>query len=207
MQVRHTVYLHGSLAKYGKTFRLCIKNAREAVKLLSVNFSSFAREFMQGRYRVYLGKIKDGLTFDYESLELFLGDREREIHFVPVLHGAKSGGLGKVLLGAFIMVGAVIAAPFTGGTSIAAGLSAFTFGTGGAFAFGLGLTVALSGIASSLYKVEATQSFERADERPSSFMSAPVNMTKQGGCVPVIYGEVHAGSVLINAGLEVVKAV
>lgn len=208
MEIKHKIFLHGKLAaKYGRTFELCVKSAREAAKLLAVNFPEFSKDFCRGAYKVYLGKIKNGLTFDNESLDLSLGEKQREIHFVPVLSGAKSGGLGKVLLGAVIIAGAVIAAPFTGGTSITAGLSGFTFGTGGAFAAGLGLTVALSGIASSLYKVEPMQSFERPDERPSTFMSAPVNMTKQGGCIPAIYGEVYCGSVLINAGLEVVKVV
>lgn len=207
MEAKHRIYLHGALEKYGKKFELCVKSAREAVKLLAVNFPEFSKEFCQGSYKVYLGRIKDNLTFDYESLDLFLGDKTKEIHFVPVLSGAKSGGLGKVLLGAVIMVGAVIAAPFTGGTSITAGLSAFTFGTGGAFVAGLGLSILLSGVASSLYKVEPAKSFEKADERPSTFMNAPVNMTKQGGCLPAVYGEVFCGSVLINAGLEVVKVV
>ncbi len=204
MQVMHEIYLCGTLAKYGKMHKLCVSSVREALKLLAVNFTDFGRDFFKGKFRIYRKKVSEENSFSYESLDLQLGDSVQKIFIVPVLEGAKSGGLGKVLLGAVIMVGAVIAAPFTGGTSLMGGFSSFAFGTGGAFAFGLGASIALSGVASSMYKVEPTKSFEKPESQPSFFMNAPLNMSEQGCCMPVCYGEVYAGSVLINAGLEVV---
>lgn len=204
MQVLHEFYLYGSLTKYGKMHKLCVSSVREGLKLLAVNFADFGRDFFKGKYKIFCNEKSENNAFTYEALDLQLGDAVKKIFIVPILEGAKSGGLGKVLLGAVIMVGAVVAAPFTGGTSLSAGFSAFTFGTGGAFAFGLGASIALSGVASSLYKVQPTTSFEKPDSRASTFMSAPVNMSEQGCCLPAIYGLVYAGSVLINAGLEVV---
>lgn len=201
----HTVFLHGSLQKYGKKFSLSFRTVREAVLLLGCNFDGFEREFIRGKYRVFAKRKNKSNAIGYELLDFCLGDSPREIHIVPVLEGAKSGGLGKILLGSLIMIGSVVAAPFTGGTSITAGLSAFSFGFGGSVFFGIGASILLSGVSSLFQKTLEPQSMERADEKPSYSLSGPINMAEQGGAVMLIFGEVYCSTLVINAGIEAVR--
>ena len=92
----------------------------------------------------------------------------------------------------------------------AGGLGIFGAGAGGAFGgFGsifLGLAVVgvLMLISSALAPKDAAES-NGPDERPSFLFDGATNVTEQGGPVPVVYGRIRVGSVLIAGALTTVE--
>ncbi len=204
-----TVVLYGRLAdEFGARHRLAISSPAEAVSALEANNPGrFMRALREGHFRV--GRTAEHSGF--EESELLMQTGADEVHIEPVVAGAKnSRGKGAVtaILGVALIATAVV---FSGGTAAAGlfsnmGATAFTV-AGSAVTYGniamLGLALTLNGVATLLApSMNATGPLERPDERPSFLFDGPVNMTEQGGPVPLLYGRMRVGSVVISAGLS-----
>lgn len=194
------IYLHGILAeKYGECFELEVATAAEAVRALATNFPGITKDFEAGSWHVVRGDdIDRGMSLGEDDLAAFkLG--AGALHFVPVVAGSKRSGLLKIILGValvgfgFFMGG--FAAPIFGGTGLLGGM---TYGHMMIF----GAAMALGGAAQLL----APENKDSDTDKESSFtMSGPGNTYDQGYPVPLVYGEVITGSVLISAGVDVEK--
>jgi len=205
------IHLHGHLATFGGPYRLDVRDPLEATRALASQLPGFANAVREGLYRVVKGSDLDGPAIGEAELSVGLG-RSRELHLVPLPAGAKRGGAAKAVLGvALIATGFMGAAyPVVSGAGSSMG---FAFGAEATAAFGgitwgqiamAGVSMTLSGISSMLAappKVEGYTGFEQADSRPSFLFDGPLNTTSQGQPVPVAYGIVRAGSVVISAGL------
>lgn len=214
-QPMHTIHLHGSLAEFGAAYQLAVSTPLEAVRALSFQIKGFAEAMQTGMFRIVRGKDPDfGMhyevpydeeqnKYDISMLHFSLGASGNDLHIVPVIAGAGGGG-GKAILGAIIMVAAVAAAPFTLGTSLAGGLSAFSFGVGGATAFTFGAALVLGGVGAMLQpSVKSSYSNnENPDQRASFFLGGQTNQNSQGGPVVLAYGRCRVGSTVISAGLS-----
>lgn len=212
-QALHTIHLHGHLAGFGDSYRLAVNTPLEAIRALSFQVKGFAEAMQTGMFRLVRGKdIDTGMNYEvpYDSekneydismLRFSLGSGG-DFHIVPVVAGA--GDVGKAIVGAVIMVAAVVAAPFTGGVSLSAGLSAFAFGTGGATAFAFGAALVLSGVGMMLQPSVKTNyaNSENPDQRASFFLGGQVNQNSQGGPVVLAYGRCRIGTTVISAGLS-----
>jgi predicted phage tail protein len=209
----HTIHLHGALAAFGTEYRLAVNSPAEAVRALASQLKGFGDAMREGYFRLVRGKSPDdGLeyeapydeekkAFDVSMLHFSLG--RHDLHIVPVMAGAGgNGGAGKAILGAVIMVAAIVAAPYTGGTSLT-GAAAFSFGTGGAAAFAFGASLTLAGIGMMLQPSVKTDysAAESPEERASFFLGGQVNQNSQGGPVVLAYGKIRIGSTVISAGL------
>lgn len=187
----NTVHLHGSLGeKFGGPYLFDIDSPAEALRALD-QLEGFTSEIHQGRWHVVRGPSSgDGQHMDEDSLELGLGSQP--LHIIPAAEGAGDGA-GKAVLGV-----AMIAAAFvTGGASIAAwGAAATMMGATGA-----GMLIA--GASMMLAPTPETGSYEEKEQDTQSFLfNGPVNVSKQGVAVPLLYGEVITGSVVISAGVR-----
>lgn len=202
------VYLYGKLAKeFGSVFRIRANTVGAAVKLLEANFKGkFLRAVIQGEYRVVAGKSIDdegGLHFDNDLVRSGISLGSKDLHIMPVPHGAGGGGF-RVVIGIALIATAVV---LSGGA--AAGLGATAFSVGGyAVSYGsialFGASLALGGLAQMLTptpKVGDYSGREAADERPSFLFNGAVNTVEQGGPVPVIYGRMRVGSTVISGGI------
>jgi len=193
-----TIHLHGSLGeKYGKSFRLAVTTAAEAIRALTANFPTFMKDIRDGIWHVVRGKdIDKGLSLDEDQVTSFkLG--KGDLHIVPHVAGSKRGGLLKVILGV-ALVGAAFA--FTGG-ALAAQMSigGASLGVTGSQAALLGVAVALSGVSSLLAPEEKAE-----EDKSNSFtMSGPGNTYDQGNPMPLVYGEVITGGQLISGGIDI----
>jgi len=194
-----TIHLHGHLReKFGATFRFDVRTAGEAVRALHVNFPNFRVALEQGSYAVVRGDLDEatGLSLELDDINGFqLG--AGDLHIVPAIAGSKEkGGFLKILLG-ILLVGAAIF--FSGGAlgaAVGAGMlgSAVTWGNIAA----IGVSLILSGVSRML---SPTDEAEKKDE--SYMLSGPTNTYGQGSAVPLVYGEVICGSVMISAGLDI----
>lgn len=189
----NTIYLHGDMAeKFGGPFRLDVSTPAEAIRAIAVQLDGFEEAIRTHNWQIIRGSLEDADTVDEEGLQLALG-HQNEMHLIPMIEGANSGG-GMIIVGIIL----IVAAFFTGGTSLAAwGPMATMMG-----AAGLGL--ALGGIVAMTTKVPGTskEQMKNAAEDSSSFMfDGPVNNSKQGVAVPRGYGRMKIGSIVISAGL------
>ena len=123
-----------------------------------------------------------------------------DIHFIPVIKGAGKG-FGKMLLGA-ALIGIAIAAP--GAVFGAGGFGA----AGGGFSLAalggnIGIALVLSGVSDMLFPLPQPQKFSSEEDPQLSFRFSGVQNTSRAGTpVPIVYGEIFTGSVVISAAID-----
>ena len=176
------VKLYGHLEQFGSEFELDIDSVAECVRALSSQLPGFSNALKDGSYRVIRVSQNNSMDLEESQLSMSLGSAA-ELHIKPVLAGAKGGGgAGKMILGvAMVAIGAVTYNPYL----IAAGV-----GVLGAAAF-----------AAQTPQVASYDKRESPDERPSFLFDGPVNTSAQGAAVPLVYGEMRTGSVVVSAGI------
>lgn len=188
-----TVHLYGALGKsFGYKHRFDVDTVADAIEALRANFIEFFNAIRNGHFRVVVGKnTQKGLQLDETMLPGFkLG--KQDLHIVPVTKGSKRGGLGKIIAG-MALIGLSLA---TGGAGLM-GATLFGSTTVGAAVGQIGLGLALTGVASLLAPEQ-----EAPDDAKSFTMTGPQNTTREGGIVPIVYGEVWTGGTMINGSLH-----
>ena len=189
------IKLYGELAKFlgQKTFEAEVNNAAQAIRFLVVNFPQLEAHMADRHYKVTVN------DWEISKEELHYPNGQEDIKIIPVVGGAGGRGMGRFLLGA-VMIGAAVMFPgaqFTGlGFSAAEGYSVFQATVGN-----MGIALALTGISQMLTPVPVIPEREQ-DPRLSFNFSGIQNTSRAGVAVPVIYGEVLTGSVVISAGIE-----
>ena len=207
------VKVYGALRKLlGQCrFELDVSTPAQAIKALCVNFPSLEKWLTDSEkdgvaYRVTVGKQK-ATEEDVSPLLLPFGERE-VFSITPVISGA--GGLGRALAGVALIALAVVtyggSLSYSGAFAAKAGLTGFAAAGAAtaAVAANVGAYLILSGVAQMLSPTPRPPSFEEAQKLDSFTFSGIVNVTKQGGPVPIVLGRAYAGSVVISAGLDVV---
>ena len=189
--------LYGELADFigHKEFTIQAHDISRVMSFLINNFEG-VEKYMNPRYY----QVKVG-NYTIDKTEILDPIGEEDIHIVPVIAGA--GGLGRGILGA-IFIGVAIA---SGGAGFALGSKGIGFIATGAApsAFmaavgNIGVALALSGISQML-----TPTPEAPTESPSAaFAFGSIQNTSRAGLpVPIVYGEIVVGSLVISAGLDV----
>jgi len=184
-----TVKLYGHLAeKYGKEHHLFVSNPAEAIRAFCANFKDFRNDVIRdGKqyYKVFTGRENKS------SPELLTIKTSKEIRIVPIIVGA--GGLGKILVGA-----ALIVASFYLPGAGAAGLSLSSV------AASVGFSLILGGISQMLFAPPKPERYknEAPENRPSYSFEGAINVTGQGNPIPIAYGgPIGVGSQVISVGL------
>ena len=196
------IKLYGELAKFvgHKEFEIKADTLAHAMSFLIYNFPGI-EQHMNDRYY----KLKVG---DYELDKSELGDPigQQDIHLIPVITGA-GRGLGKILLGA-VLIGFAIINPtvgfglgpqgLAGGFATATG--AFSFA---AFAGNIGIALVLTGVSEMLTPLPKKPDFSSEEDPRLSFsFNGLQNTSRAGTPVPIVYGEIFTGSVVISASVD-----
>ena len=215
------VKVYGALRKYlGQCrFQFEAYTPAQAIKALCVNFPGLDKWLLDSEqdgvaYRVTIGKEKIG---ENDLTPLVMPWSEREVFSItPVIAGAgRTGaliGIGIGLVALAIIAGPALAAFGTVGvaaTSTTAAVAASGFVLGGTAATiiaGIGVSLALGGIAQLISPSQSFSNAERGREaaRFESFsFSGITNTVQQGLPVPICYGRAYIGSAVISTGLDV----
>ena len=194
------VKLYGKLAKFvgHRVLEADVHNAAEAVKFLVANWPALEQHMAKQYYKLEVGS--SALALD----EIAYPIGSEDISITPVIAGA--GNVGRIVLGAALITAAVMTG---GGLSV---LSAPVFSTSatGATVFGgwsvvagkVGMLLVLSGVAGLLTPVPKTPKSE--EDPQNSFSFSGIQQTSRAGtAVPVCYGEILTGSVVISAEIDV----
>ena len=190
------VKLYGKLAKFigHKEFDVEVNNVGQAVSFLLNNFPQL-EQYMSPKY--YQVKVGD---FDIDENEIHYPVGKEDIHFIPVIMGA-GGNFGKILLGAALIAGAFA----FGGLTFGAGFAKSLAGASGLTkaAFGIGSALLLSGVSDLLFPLPEPEKFNSEEDPQLSFsFSGLQNTSRAGTPVPIVYGEIMTGSVVISAAID-----
>ena len=188
------IKLYGDLAEFVgvKEIETEVHTVADAVKCLIGNYPQTENYMMDKYYKVIVNDKPKTLE------ELHFPTGQSDIKIVPVISG-QGRGLGTILLGA-VFIGTAF---LTGGTSLSLGVSGFSGGAGISAAIGnIGIGMVLLGVSQMLTPVPPAPT----EETPNSFQfNSPVNTSIAGLPVPILYGERIVGSVVISAGINVMK--
>jgi predicted phage tail protein len=198
-----TIKVYGPMATFLKrrVFKADVANPAEAVRFLIANFPALERHMADQYYKVQVSDRALELGSAPDELHLPIGQQET-ISIIPVMAGA--GAAGRIIAGvalialAFIPgIGTATAAAIAAGAK--AGLTAV-----GTVLFSLGASLAIGGIAQLLTPVPKIGDAED-DPRKSYSFSGVQNVSRQGVPVPIVYGEMIVGSIVISAGISTDK--
>ncbi|MDY0505317.1 tail assembly protein [Pasteurella multocida] len=185
------VKFYGSLRQFGTSFKLDAENTAEIIRALTSQIPKL-REFIQkGYFTVRIAK--EYIDNRYLEKGLFYKLKEgMTVHFTPVLKGSKRGGVFSVILGAALMVASI----FVPGAGLFGGLI-----TKGAV-FGMGAALALGGVAQLLTPQPKMPAINEKEKKQSTSFSNLSNMAAQGRMVPLAYGRIRCGSLVISQGVQ-----
>ncbi len=192
------VKLYGELAKFvgHKEFEVQVDTVAKAVSFLIHNFPEIERFMSPKYYQVKVG------NYDIDKNELAYPVGKEDIHFIPAISGA-GRGFGKILLGAALIAGAFLIPGLPGG----AATFSMKAGLGGGFLAKsmvyVGASLVLSGVSDLLFPLPEPQKFSSEEDPQLSFSFSGVQNTSRAGTpVPIVYGEIITGSVVISAAID-----
>ena len=186
------IKLYGELAEFvgHKEFEVQVDSLRKAVSFLINNFPQVEAYMSPKYYQVKVGNY----AIDESEMNDPIG--KEDIHFVPVITGAR--GFGRILLGAALIGGAFLLGP-TGfmtaklSTSVVLAKSAVF----------LGANLVLSGVSDLLFPLPKPKEFKSEQDPQLSFsFSGTQNTARAGTPVPIVYGEIMTGSVVVSTSLD-----
>lgn len=206
-----TVHLMGELSQFGDTWETECNNVRDIIKLIDCQTPGFRKYLIDTQEAGGGLDIVKGSDIIVDPSELILNLHEEDIYLTPIPTGA--GKLGKAML----VIGLILMAPH-----IAKGFMAGpgqTFGAafkssmvkaemmtaaGGLTTKGLvAINLTLGGLSSVLAGGPETEYNPLTDETPGdNLFNGPVNVTKQNIPIPVLYGELIVGGVVISGNFR-----
>ena len=195
------IKLYGELAKFlgQKTFEAEVSNAAQAIRFLVVNFPKLEKHMADRYYRVLVDE------WELDDKELHYPSGASDIKIVPVVGGA-GGNTGQILLGAALIGGAFLFTPLSMGSFFSPIVAPGSFAAAGAMtkaAVAIGGALVLSGVSGMLFPLPEPQKFSSEEDPQLSFNFSGVQNTSRAGTpVPIVYGEIFTGSVVISAAVD-----
>lgn len=186
------VRFYGSLKQFGSDFRLDCKTPAEVIHALTSQIPKLRQFIQQGLFTVRVGRD----YFDNRYLEKGLSQKLKDdavVHFTPTLKGSKRGGLFGVITGVALIATAFVLGPL--GFSVIGANAAWMVG-------GVGASMLLGGVAQMLTKMPSMSTGKDADKKQSTSFSNLSNMAAQGRPMPLAYGRIRVGSLIISQGVE-----
>ena len=177
-------------------FDVAVKNPRQAFAFLIANFPEVENHMTNQLYKVKMGDLE--ITDDLLEVR---GDGD--IKIIPVAVGAKG-----VVLGGLLTAGGAAAGAATAGF--------FSTAIGGIVASGLtavGTSMLIDGVTSIIAPTPKVPNFNAADSlsdndpnvQANFGFNSITNTSRAGVPVPIIYGEVFTGSIVISSGIDTVQ--
>lgn len=197
------VRFYGSLKQFGTKFNLDCKTPAEVVHALTSQIPKLRQFIQQGLFTVRVGREYLDNRYLEQGLSQKLKD-DATVHFTPTLKGSKGGGLRRVIAGAAIVAGALALGPL--GLGVLGTTSAMMIG-------GLGASMLLGGVAQMLTKMPTMRGVtptgavkpeksKQEEKKQSTSFSNLSNMVAQGKSMPLAYGLIRTGTLVISQGVE-----
>ena len=185
-----TIILHGILAKkFGKSFDLDVKTAKEACHALACQIPAFYAFMMnaekQGiKFAIFNGKDRTQKTNIGEK-QLDDITTSDHIHIMPRVVGSGGKAMGWIqVVAGVVLVGAGIV-------------------TGNVGLIGAGAGLVLGGVSSLLMPTPRLDVGNEGGNKPDTGFGGAITTVAQGNPVPILYGERDVGGFIVSAGISV----
>tara|TARA_B100000212_G_scaffold335866_1_gene308432 strand:+ start:693 stop:1340 length:648 start_codon:yes stop_codon:yes gene_type:complete len=205
------IRIYGRLRKFlGQSyFEAAVSSPAEALRFLLANFPEVERHMADQFYKIKMNNLEVDLDF--------IGMKgQGDIQIIPLASG--SGFLAPVIGGIFstgaaVASAAVGAVTSVGGAAIAAAKAIGAVPVIGTIATSVATDLVIDGVTSLIAPTPSVptrnveETFSQNDpEAVASFgFSGISNVSIAGVAVPIIYGEVFTGSVVISSGIDTVQ--
>jgi len=185
------IKVYGKLRQFlGKSyFEAAVKSPQQAMSFLLANFEGLQKHMNDQVYRIKMGGRV--ITEDYLSMT-----GQGDIQIIPMATGSKF--LVPILVGGGVVASATFLGGLVGG-AIGAALTTVLTTVGTSLIIG-GVTDLISG-QNSPQNVSSVSDIDPAIRGSYSF-SGIQNVSSSGVPVPIIYGLVFTGSIIISAGTD-----
>ena len=192
--------LYGDLAEFigHKEFEVQVNTLQKAMSFLVNNFPKVEKYMNTKHYQVKVG------NYEIDKTELNYPIGQEDIHIVPVIAGA--GGVGKTILGVGLVgltfaTGGVTGAAFFKGAAVPGSFASAGLMTKAAVTIGGAL--ALQGVSEMLFPLPKPKEFMSEQDPKLSFnFSGTQNTSRAGTPVPLCFGEIITGSVVISGSVD-----
>ena len=183
------IKVYGRLARFlgHRSFNAEIKSPLDAFKFLCANYPKLEAHMAKQNYCIKVGNY----TIDENEIEIPTGSQE--IRIIPIIIGSK--GLTKVIAGIAI-VGLVVATGGVGAIGLAGGTGLL------GFAGNVGIFLALSGVSEMISPTPKPPGVSDDPQQRNFSFSGVQNTSRAGTAIPVIYGEIFTGSLVVSAGID-----
>lgn len=177
-----------------------VNSVGQTMRFLITNFPELEKHMADNTYKVLINQDQ----IDETQINDPIG--QSTVHIVPVVTGA-GGNMGRILTGA-ALIGASFLFPGAGmfGTYGLGGAAAVKGGilTGiGTLTSAVGAAMVLGGVSDMLFPKPKMPEFSSPNDPRISFgFSGTQNTSRAGTPVPLVYGEIFTGSVVISAGVD-----
>ena len=190
------IKLYGELAEFvgHKEFEVQVDSLAKPVSFLINNFEGIDKFMSPKYYQVKVG------NYEIDESELTYPIGQEDIHFIPVIVGA-GGGTRRLLLGAALIGVGVLSG---GATFTASGFTGTGFLGGTTAVLGnVGIGLAIAGVSEMLFPLPKPKEFTSEQDPKLSFNFSGTQQTSRAGTpVPIVYGEIFTGSVVISGGID-----
>lgn len=178
------IHLHGSASELGDCIELDADSLPMLFAGLNSAFKGFRKLVSNSEQFALVYKNADGTyeSLSEDALAMPFGENE-ELHFITRAKGADPA------------TAAAAAAYFFEAGTVAYYVAAA--------AIYIAMVIAVSYVAASLAPSPEVGGSESAENEPSFMFNGAVNITEEGYAVPLVYGRVLTGSVVISVGTEV----
>ncbi len=165
-----------------------VKNMKDVYKYLVCNYPKIESHIMENMYRI---TINNDVIKTEEDL---LVKNEGEIKIIPIVSGSAWWFLAPIFVGA----GAAA-------VTVAATATSFAFVLGSAL-IATGVSMGIQGVTNLLFPQQTPQisfsGLSETDTRVNYSFNGIQNVSRSGVCIPLIYGEVFCGSIVVSSGTD-----
>jgi predicted phage tail protein len=184
------VVLEGALGKeFGREWSLEATSVPEALRIIDANkpglFAWVRNSLKAFPYYKVVCEYADGRKEELDNDTLWVERKPQTVYVVPVIEGASSG--------VRFVIGAVLA--YVGYSMGWTGI--------GAVVGNIGVSMMLGSVVEALTPKPQNNDPAQRKDKTSYYFDGPVNTSVQGVPVPLIYGQIRAGSHAISASLTI----
>ena len=203
----------GELSQFGDTWETECNTVPDIIKLIDCQTPGFRKYLIDTQEAGGGLDIVRGSDIIVDPSELLLNLHDEDIYLTSIPTGAGKAAKAMLLVGL-----AIIAQPLIGGFQAmlnpvgALGMAANGISAGAAFAAGfgtltlptlIGINLVLGGLSAILAGGPETEHNPNIDETPGDkLFNGPVNVTKQNIPIPILYGELIVGGVVISGNFR-----
>ena len=189
------IKVYGRLRKFlGQSyFEAAVTSPKQAFHFLIANFPEVENHMMNQIYKIKMGGMD--ITEDLLNLQ-----SDEDIQIIPVAVGSVKAAIGVGLLGVGASVGTTLLGSTLLATVVSTSLTAI--GTNMLINEATNLLMPRQDIPSDVM----ADSFSQNDPTFQSFGFGSIqNVSRAGVPIPIIYGEVFTGSIVISSGIDTVQ--